>query len=107
MRSNRVTGIIRLAAVAGLLTIPLQPGAEPLELSRGAMLSNSCAGCHGTDGRSPGAMPTIAGKSADFIEKALREFRAGTRPGTVMVRHASGYTDEEIRLIAEFFSRRP
>jgi len=80
--------------------------AEVLELTRGAMLGNSCAGCHGTDGNSPGAIPSIGGKSPDFIETALREFRDGKRPGTVMARHASGYTDEEIRLIAEFFSSR-
>jgi sulfide dehydrogenase cytochrome subunit len=73
-------------------------------IDRGVMLSNSCAGCHGTDGHSPGAIPSIAGKSADFIETALKEFRSGKRPSTVMGRHASGYTDEEIRLIAEFFS---
>jgi len=74
------------------------------EISQGAMLSNSCAGCHGTDGKSPGAIPSIHGKSADFISQALTEFRAGTRPSTVMGRHAKGYTDEEIKLIAEHFA---
>ena len=81
--------------------------AETVELNRGAMLSNSCAACHGTDGNSPGAIPSIRGKSAEFIETAMVEFSQGKRPGTVMNRHASGYTDEEIRLIAEFFSTRP
>lgn len=74
------------------------------EISRGAMLSHSCAGCHGTDGKSPGAIPGINGKSADFISKALLEFRSGTRPSTVMGRHARGYSDEEIQLIASFFA---
>ena len=75
-------------------------------ITRGAMLSNSCAGCHGTDGHSPGAIPSIAGKSAEFIQTALIEFRSGKRAGTVMSRHATGYSDEEIRLIAEFFAGR-
>jgi sulfide dehydrogenase cytochrome subunit len=78
-----------------------------VELNRGAMLSNSCAACHGTDGNSPGAIPSIHGKSAEFIESAMIDFNQGKRPGTVMNRHALGYTDEEIRLIAEFFSTRP
>lgn len=91
-----------LAVMAGASHVQ----AEGLQLTRGAMLGNSCAGCHGTDGNSPGAIPSIGGKSPDFIETALREFRDGKRPGTVMARHASGYTDEEIRLIAEFFSGR-
>jgi len=76
-------------------------------ITRGAMLSNSCAACHGTDGKSPGAIPSINGKSSQFISRALHEFRDGTRPATVMGRHASGYTDEEIQLIAEHFSGQP
>lgn len=68
------------------------------------MLSVSCAGCHGTDGRSPGAIPSIAGKSADTIERALKEFRSGQQDSTVMARHAKGYTDEEIKLIAQYFA---
>ena len=70
------------------------------EITRGAMLSNSCAACHGTDGKSPGAIPSIYGKSSDFISQALTDFREGKRPATVMGRHATGYTDEEIRLSA-------
>lgn len=74
------------------------------EITRGVMLSNSCAACHGTDGKSPGAIPWISGKSSKFISEALYEFREGKRPATVMGRHASGYTDDEIQLIADYFS---
>jgi sulfide dehydrogenase cytochrome subunit len=77
------------------------------ELTRGAMLSNSCAACHGTDGKSPGAIPSIYGKSAEFIAQALIDFREDKRPATVMGRHASGYSDEEIKLIADYFSNLP
>ena len=87
-------------ALAGLV-LP----ATATELTRGAMLANSCAGCHGTDGHSPGAIPSIRGKSTAFIETAMKQFRSGERHGTVMDRHATGYTDEEIRLIAEFFGK--
>ena len=73
-------------------------------VSQGAMLSNSCSACHGTDGKSPGAIPSIYGKSSSFISQALNEFREGKRPSTVMGRHAKGYSDKEIKLIAEHFS---
>lgn len=92
------------ATVMVALLLPGPSWGEPI--TRGAMLANSCAGCHGTDGKSPGSIPSIAGKSRDFIESALMGFRDGTRPGTVMARHATGYTDEEIRLIADFFASR-
>jgi sulfide dehydrogenase cytochrome subunit len=76
------------------------------EISRAMLLSVSCAGCHGTDGYSPGSIPSIGGKSSDFIATSLRQFSSGARPGTVMGRHASGYTDEEIQLIADYFATR-
>ena len=79
-------------------------GVFSAEITRAVMLSNSCAACHGTDGKSPGAIPAINGKSSQFISQSLHEFREGKRPATVMGRHASGYTDEEIQLIAEYFS---
>ena len=81
--------------------------ASATEITRGIMLSNSCAACHGTDGRSPGAIPSINGKSSEFLSQALHDFREGKRPATVMGRHATGYTDEEIIFIADYFSRQP
>jgi sulfide dehydrogenase cytochrome subunit len=87
-----------------LLLLVLPGTAHTVDISPGAMLANSCAACHGTDGNSPGAIPSIHGKTADFISKSLKEFRSGERDATVMGRHASGYSDEEIKLIADYFA---
>ena len=76
-----------------------------VEITQGAMLANSCAACHGTNGKSPGAIPAINGKPESFIIESMKAFQSGARPSTVMGRHANGYTEEEIKLIAEFFSR--
>lgn len=70
---------------------------------RGQILSLSCASCHGTDGKSAGIIPSINGFSAEYIETALKGFKTGARPSTVMARHAKGYTDEELKLIADYF----
>lgn len=64
------------------------------------LLTLSCSGCHGTDGRSPGAIPAINGRSAQDIAQILREFRTDARPATIMNRIARGYTDEEIDAVA-------
>ncbi len=93
---------VTLMIAAGLLLV--QTG-QAEGLSRGAMLSASCEGCHGTYGRSPGAIPTIAGKSTEYLREALEGFRSGERQATVMGRHMKGYSDEEIRLISEYFSK--
>ncbi len=70
---------------------------------RGQILALSCASCHGTDGKSVSVIPTINGRSVEYIETALKGYKSGDRPSTVMARHAKGYTDEELRLIAEYF----
>lgn len=100
---NRLT-VVSAGALVILPVLLSSPMAIGEELSRAMMLSNSCTGCHGPQGVSPGSIPTIAGKSVDFLEKALKEFRSGERPATVMQRHARAYTDEEISLIARYFA---
>jgi sulfide dehydrogenase cytochrome subunit len=94
--------VITTASLAGLLMVP---SGHALELTRGAMLSASCEGCHGTNGHSPGSIPDISGKSAEFIRISMEEFRSDERPSTVMARQAKGYTDDEILLIAEYFAQ--
>ena len=71
-----------------------------------AMLSNTCAGCHGTNGQSGGpAMPSIAGMPAEYLTTIMAEFKSGERPSTIMGRIAKGYSDEETALMATFFSK--
>lgn len=98
---------IRFLSVAVVLMagLTLLQSGQADELNRGAMLSASCEGCHGTNGRSPAAIPAIAGKSVEYLQETLESFRSGKSQATVMGRHVKGYTEEEIRLIAEYFSR--
>jgi cytochrome c553 len=65
----------------------------------------ACNACHGTDGRSEGGMPAIAGYNAPDLHRILMEFREGKRPATVMQQLAKGYSSDELRRIAEYFSR--
>ena len=70
------------------------------------MLANTCAGCHGTNGSSMGpASPTIAGISKEYFIETMQAYKSGERISTIMTRIAKGYTDEEIKLMAGFFSK--
>jgi sulfide dehydrogenase cytochrome subunit len=71
--------------------------------NRPAMLANPCAGCHGTDGASPGPIPPIKGLPSSYIISVMKAFKTDQRKGTVMNRIAKGYTDEEITLMAKHF----
>lgn len=70
------------------------------------MLSNACGGCHGANGASAGpSMPSLAGQNKDFFIDAMKKFKSGERPGTVMSRLAKGYSDEQVVAMAEFFAK--
>jgi len=75
------------------------------DLRAGSVLASSCANCHGTFGTAQGAMPSLAGQQKTHIVEQMRAFRDGKRPATIMHQLAKGYTDQQIELIADFFSR--
>jgi cytochrome subunit of sulfide dehydrogenase len=66
----------------------------------------SCAACHGTNGVSAGSRPSLAGQPRERLVAVLREYKAGTRAGTVMPQLAKGYTDAQIDAIAAWFAER-
>ncbi len=88
----------------GVIALFAPLAAAKADEGRGMILGLSCAACHGTAGKSPGSIPTINGKSADYIKKALEQFRDENRPATVMSRLAKGYTDDEIAALANYFA---
>ena len=91
------------ALATGVLAISAMAQAAP---PSPAMLSNACAGCHGTHGGSAGlTMPSLASQSKTAIVDAMKKFRSGERPSTVMGRLAKGYTDAEFDAMADFFSK--
>jgi sulfide dehydrogenase cytochrome subunit len=91
------------ALVAGALTV--SAAASAAEQPSAAMLANACAGCHGTHGISAGAIPSLAGQSKTAIVEAMKQFKSGERPSSVMGRLAKGYTDQQIEALGEFFSK--
>ena len=76
------------------------PGTVP---PRGAALANACAACHGPNGRSQGAIPSIDTLSAEDFRTALKAFGADARKGTVMNRIAKGLDDADIDAVASYF----
>lgn len=96
----RVPRFILLIAVTAALP------ASAAELTQGQTLAATCANCHGTDGRSVGSLTSLAGMPASDLLQRIAQFKDGSRPATVMHQIAKGYTDEQMRLIAEYFAAR-
>ena len=96
--------MIRL--LSALLVAALPAGAEEPDRATLQVLAGPCANCHGPDGHSPGAIPSIAGLPADEAAAKMLAFREGQDPAaTVMPRLMKGYDEAQIRALAEWFER--
>jgi sulfide dehydrogenase cytochrome subunit len=69
----------------------------------GRYLAANCFQCHGTNGFA-GELK-IAGESYSELTSELNEFRAKDPKGDIMSFHAQAYTADEIKLIADYFSK--
>lgn len=93
---------IVIAVVAVVAANPAAGQGSDPNLARN--LAATCANCHGTNGVSQGGTDSLAGASKDDLVRKMREYRAGTKPGTIMPQLAKGYTDAQIELIGGWFA---
>ncbi len=68
-------------------------------------LAAQCANCHGTNGKSVTEVASLAGQNAPVIVQKMKDYREGKLPATVMTQLARGYSDEQVALMADYFSR--
>lgn len=95
----------KLALLGALLLCPWSAHAADGGVDDAAVLARNCFTCHGPAGRSPGSIPGIAHLNAQAMATALKQFRSGERPSTVMGRLAKGYRDADIEAIAQYLAR--
>jgi cytochrome c553 len=65
----------------------------------------TCAACHGTDG--VGILPeypTLAGQYADYLQRALKDYRSGKRQNAIMNGFAGQLSDADIKAVAAHFA---
>jgi cytochrome c553 len=94
--------LVFVAAGMALIGSAAPAGAQQADVR---VLAMSCLNCHGPGGKSLGEIPSIAGKTEEFVKNALVEFRDGKRAGTkgtIMPRLAKGYSDAEIDALAKY-----
>ena len=100
----------RKIAASGLATVLIgglgfAHSASAEGVSRAESLAYMCNTCHGTNGKGAKPNPGIAGEdTADFVD-LMSAFASGDEPTSIMDRHAQGYTEAELKLLAEYFSK--
>jgi cytochrome c553 len=86
---------------------PLMPITLVGEAERGAVLAQTCTGCHGIPGyynaQPAYHVPRLGGQNADYLEVALQGYRRGTRGHETMHAQASSLTDQDIADVAAYF----
>lgn len=100
MKYTRIAAVVLAVSVGGLMA-----SHAVADVVRAELMAKTCLACHGAAGTAPEAtIPTLVhGFPRELMIQTMRGFRDGTRPSTVMGRHAKGYTDAEIELLADYF----
>lgn len=66
----------------------------------------TCVACHGQNGISVSPVwPTLAGQHEEYLIEALNQYRDGVRKDAVMSQMAAPLTDEDVALLARYYSR--
>jgi cytochrome c553 len=97
-------GILLLAGaalLAGAVSTPSSAQQAPVP----PLIAQACVGCHGQAGAGSGSVPKIAGYGRDLFIAQWSAFKRKERPATMMDRIAKGYTDAEVALLADYFSK--
>ena len=65
--------------------------------------ASSCSGCHPASTSVDTPAGRLIGRMPADIVAAVQAFRSGQQPATVMDRIAKGFTDDEIKAIADWY----
>ena len=103
MKAHRVS--LSLAA-ATLLALQTARADDPPATSHGEQLAATCVGCHGQhgEGLAAGGFPRLAGQSADYLAKQLRDFASGSRESAVMVTFAKALSAQDIVDVSTYYA---
>ena len=96
-------------ALAGVLAACLMTPALAADIAAGAVKAKEvCAACHGADGNSADpAFPRLAGQYADYLAKALRDYKSGERNNAIMKGFATTLSKQDVENLAAYYSAQP
>ena len=93
-------GLVLAGAVAGLAGA--QTAAQTAAAPPGAI---ACGGCHAGSGA--GGIPSLNGLKSAEISAAMLDYKADRRAPTIMNRIAKGFSEGEIKAIADWLEAHP
>ena len=107
---TRLAVVCSLALVASVVTSPVsaQDATAAGDAKRGAVLADTCMGCHGIPGYRNAypsfRVPKLGGQHPDYVVLALQGYKSQTRPHKTMHAQAASQSDQDMRDIAAFLA---
>jgi cytochrome c553 len=99
---------LRALLLGGVLAVTPALDAHALDKSTVQDIVVQCEACHGLEGKSTEkGFPNLAGKSETYILQQLQSFRSGKRPHEEMRSMGRSLTAEEMKAVAQYFSKLP
>lgn len=99
----------RIYALAAAVTVAMLGSAiaqqRVAKLDDTALAAQTCSVCHGSPSYQSPTMPAIHGVDASTLHTALIELKTNKRPSTIMGRIARGYSDEQLKALADYLSK--
>jgi cytochrome c553 len=99
---KRLTNIFLFTLFAGLVSGAHAAG----DAAAGQALSSErCQACHGADGNSADPQyPRLAGQHADYLVRALTDYKSGARNNAIMSGFAAGLSEQDMDNLAAWFA---
>lgn len=98
----------RIWVLASLGVLLASGGALAGNPAAGQAKSKTCAACHGADGNSATAdFPRLAGQHADYLVKAMKDYKSGARKNAIMAPQAANLSVRDMEDLAAFYARQP
>jgi cytochrome c553 len=100
-----VSQVLRGCLLLGIipLLMAVKPGTEKPPPAVAAKLCQSCHGAHG-EGMPAAGIPRLAGQSADYLDKQLRDYAGGSRENAIMHQWAIQLKDAQRAEVAAYYA---
>lgn len=95
--------IKKILTTVGIIALLFSSSVVAQGIDRGELLATMCFACHGPEGQGSKRIPALDNHSIQELTEYMSGFKSGKERATIMDRHAKGYNDEEINLLAKYF----
>ena len=95
---------MKAALLFALALFASQPACAGGDSAAGAAKSRPCASCHGADFNTPisADIPRLAGQHADYLARALADYKSGARKHALMNSQAAALSPQDMQDLAAY-----